>query len=154
MARPTPTTSFGSSFNAARFRTAIRNTMTMGMPNATADKATFRWTTQHTYNPQDRLDDPYTFTQTATTTTTHADVIVPVAWEFSARPSASVQTTVGEFDVSRVVITILDVDYDLVRGADLIVMGGNTYTIEFVAPPMALFEVDVFQIYCVARDES
>lgn len=154
MARPTPTTTFGSSFNASRFRTAIRNTMVMGMPNATSDQATFRWTTTHTYSPQDPLDDPYTWTQTPVTTTTHADVVVPVAWEFSARPSASLETVIGEFDSPRVIVTILDVDYELVQGADLIIMGGNTYVIEFVAPPLGLFDVSVFQIYCVARDES
>lgn len=161
MARPTPTPSFGSSFNASRFRTAIRNTMTMGMPNANADKATFRWTPRNTYNPQDPEHDPYTFTQAAINTWSHADVVVPVAWEFSARPSASLETTVGEFDMSRVVITMLDVDFATISGVqatpvlpDLVLLGGNTYIIEFVAPPVGLFDVDVYQIYCIARDES
>lgn len=154
MARPTPTVTFGAGFDAAKFRDAIRNTMVMGMANTAADEATFRWTTKNNYAPESPLHDPYTWTQATTSSVSHPDVVVPVAVEFSARPSASLETAVGEFDVSRAIITLLDVDYALIEGADLVVLGGNTYIIEFVAPPMGLFDVDVYQIYAAARDES
>lgn len=141
-------------FDAALFRSAIRSTMTMAAPNASEDRATFRWSPAKTYNPQDPAHFPYTWTETPATDVEHADVQVPVAVEFSARPAASQQTAVGEIDASRAILTVLDVDYELVRGADLVLLGQNTYDVEFVAPPIALFDVDVYQIYTIARDES
>lgn len=141
-------------FNAATFRTAIRNAMTMGLPGTTADRATFQWTSRSTYTRQDLDHNPYSWVAPPVTTTSHADVLIPVAWEFSARPTSSQQTDVGEFDATRVVITILDVDYALIVGADKVLLGGNAYEISFVAPPVGLFDVTVYTMYAVAEDES
>lgn len=141
-------------FNAANFRNVIRTTMTMGLPGATADRATFRWTTQHTYAKHDSAGVPFDLSASPVTTTTHADVQVPVAWEFQALRAASSDNAIGEFDTARAVLTLLDEDYALVAGADLVLLGQNTYDIEFVAPPIGLFEVTVYQLYCRARDES
>lgn len=141
-------------FNAATFRTAIRAAMTMGLPGTTSERATFRWTPRSTYTQQDQDHNPYTWTAAPVTTTTHADVLVPIAWTFSARPTSSMQTDIGEFDATRIEITILDVDYVLVAGADKVIMGGNTYDIEFTAPPNGLFDVTVYTMYAVAEDES
>lgn len=141
-------------FDAAAFRLAIRSTMTMAAPNATADRATFRWSPIKTFSPQDPAHNPYSFTEAPVTNVTHIDVKVPVAVEFSAPRLAAHETPLGEFDTARAIITILDDDYALVAGADLVLLGQNTYEIEFVAPPIGLFDVTVYQIYAVARDES
>lgn len=141
-------------FDAAAFRLAIRSTMTMAAPNATADRATFRWSPVKTFGTEDPGHNPYSWTATPSSTTTHADVQVPVAVEFSAPRLASKETPLGEFDTARAIITVLDVDYDLIVGADLILLGQNTYEIQFVAPPIGLFDVTVYQIYADARDES
>jgi hypothetical protein len=141
-------------FNAAAFRTAIRNTMTMGSPNNPAERATFRWKIEREFDIDDPAHKPYDWTSTPTNEITHPDVQVPVAVEFSARPSGSNQTQMGEFDTSRAVITILDEDYVKVQGADVILLGGNAYGIQFVGPPMGLFEVTVYQIFCEAVDET
>lgn len=141
-------------FNATQFRDAIHFAMNMGMPNKTADKATFRWTVKKDYAQEDAGGVPFDLTSSPIAVQAHPDVIVPVAWEFSARPSQSQIGVIGEFDSTRVQITILDTEYVQVQGADTVIMGGNTYDIQFVAPPIALFEVDVFTIYCQARDET
>lgn len=154
MARPTPTPSFGSGFNADAFRTAIRNTMVMGLPNATLEKPTFRWNTERTYAIEDPQDNPYSWDAAPVTVTAHADVQVPVAVEFAARPAGSQDTSIGQFDATRVTLTVLDVDYALIEGADIVLLGGNTYDIQFVGPPIGLFEVTVYSIYAEARDES
>lgn len=143
-----------AAFDAAVFRQSIRSTMTMGLPTADADKPTFTWSTQNQYAVESPADNPYDWTATPTSTVTHAEVRVPCAIEFSARPAGSRETALGEFDTSRVIITVLDEDYTLIEGADGVRMGGNDYIIEFVAPPMGLFEVTVYQLYCQARDES
>lgn len=143
-----------AAFDPAVFRTAIRNTMLMGIPGASQDKPTFQWSIARDYAIDDPADSPYDWTSAPTSTVVHPDIQVACAVEFSARPAGSQQTIIGEFDTSRVILTLLDEDYALVKGADLVLMGGNTYTIEFVAPPMGLFDVTVYQIYCQARDES
>lgn len=141
-------------FSPTAFRDAIHFAMNMGMPNKTADKATFRWTVKKDYSIEDAGGVPFDLTSTPVAVQAHPDVIVPVAWQFSARPSQSQTTVTGEFDSTRVEITILDEEYVQVQGADLVIMGGNTYEIQFVSPPVGLFEVDVYSIYCQARDES
>lgn len=141
-------------FNPAVFRQAIRDTMIMGLPNATAEKPTFRWNPNKTYATADPGGAPYDFTAAPVVTVAPADVQVAVAVEFSSRPAGSLETVIGEFDNSRVIITVLDEDYELIRGADEVILGGNTYDIQFVGPPLGLFEVTVYQIFAIARDES
>lgn len=148
------TDSRAAGFNPAAFRDAIRFAMHMGLPNATEERATFRWTTVRTYDTADPAGNPYDYTATPATSVAHDDVLIPVAVEFSARPAGSRDTAVGQFDSSRAVITVLDEDYALVEGADLVLLGGNTYEVEFVGPPLGLFDVTIYQLYCDARDES
>lgn len=128
--------------------------MIMGLPLSESERITFRWTPESTWAVDDPGGSPYNFAATPVSTETHADVLVPAAVEFSARLASSSGESIGDFDNSRAIITILDEDYELVRTADLVILGGNAYEIEFVAPPLGLFEVTVYQLYCVARDES
>lgn len=141
-------------FNAANFRNTIRSTMEMGLPTATADRPTFQWKTERDYAIDDPAQNPYDWTATPTSTVTHADVQVACAVEFSARPAGSVDTPLGQFDTSRVVLTLLDEDYELIEGANRVVIGGNPYEVDFIAPPTALFEVTIYTIYATAVDES
>lgn len=144
-----------SSFDAAAFRDAIRSAMRMGAPGQVADRATFRWRPVRTYSRPDSAGLPYNFNSNPVTEVVKADVVLQeVAIEFTARPAGTRDTAVGQFDTSSVVLTLLDDQYELVEGANEVLIGGNTYVVNFVAPPMALFEVDVYQIYCEARDES
>lgn len=153
MATPTDS-SFGASFNADRFRAAIRSTMEMGLPNATSERATFRWNDEATYAVEDEDHQPFDWTDTPTTEETHEDVQIPVAMEFSARPAGTLDTTVGQFDSARVILTILDTDFESVQGSDEVLLGGNSYTIDFWGPPMGLFDVTIYSVYCTATDEA
>lgn len=141
-------------FNAAAFRTAIRSTMTMGSPQNPAERATFRWKVERDYAIDDPANNPYDWTAAPTTEVANPDVQIPVAVEFSARPAGSSQTQMAEFDTSRVVLTILDEDFAKIDGADYVLLGGNTYAIQFVGPPMGLFEVTIYQMFLEAVDES
>lgn len=145
---------FAAGFDADLFRSKIRDTMLMGMPTATPQGAIFRRHEQRTYAVEDPDRNPYEWGETPTSETTFEDVQVPVAVEFSARPAGSAQTVMGEFDVSRAILTLLDVDYELVKDADEVLLGGNRYRIQFTAPPIGLFSVTVYQIYAQALDES
>ena len=153
MATPTDS-SFGAGFDATKFRNAVRSAMEMGLPNTVSERATFRWNVERTFSYQDEATNPYDWTDTPVTEVTHADVLIPVAVEFTARPAGTTDTPIGQFDTARAVVTILDTDYPDVAGADQVILGGNTYSIQFVAPPIGLFTVTVYQMYLEAVDES
>lgn len=143
-----------SGFNPAVFRAAIVDAMNMGLPTDPTERATFRWHKQQTFSTADPSGMPYDLAATPATDTTPDDVQIPCAVEFSARPAGSLETTIGEFDTSRVIITILDDHFPSIEGADEVLLGGNTYDIQFVGPPIGLFEVTVYQVFALARDES
>ncbi len=134
-------------FVAAEFREAIRFAMVMGSPNATQAKATFRWHKAQSFNPQDPAQRPYRWNEAVVTDTTHADVVLDnVAIEYHPSRTNS-GTDVGSFVPLKADMTLLDEDYALIAGADLILVGGNTWTV--VAMTMqALFSVDVHTLYC------
>lgn len=142
-------------FNAAAFRDAIHFAMNMGLPNATNERATFKWSPSSTYDQNDPNFRPYDWTSNPITTDSHDDVQIPVAAEFGLRGGAgSGDTVVGKFDQARVILTVLDTDYTEVEGADQVLLGENTYYVDFVEPPIGLFDVTIYRIHCTARDES
>lgn len=143
-------------FNAADFRTNIRFAMTMGLPNTTAERATFQWDTAKTFTKDDTGGNPFDWTASPVTTVTYPDVLIPVAVEIGGESDDN--TNVGTFDISRAVITVLDEDFELLTVNDVfcnrVLLGDNAYEIKFVAPPLGLFDVTVYQIHCLALDES
>lgn len=140
-------------FNAEEFRANIRATMLMGMPESTAERATFRWKPNKTFIKQDSGGSPFDWTSTPVTDVEHPDVQVPVALEFM-RTTDIAGTALGNFDMGRVTLTLLDVDNEQVVGADEVLLGGNTYDVLFVEPPIGLFSVAVYRWHLKARDES
>lgn len=141
-------------FDADAFRTAIVGVMTMGAAPDTSKQVIFRWSPEKTYENEDSGGNPWTWTSPPTSDNTPADVKVPCAVEFSGRPAGSQDTVIGQFDTSYVVVTLLDDQYTLVEGADLLVIDSSIYEVQFVAPPLGLFGVGVFQIHALARDEA
>ncbi len=141
-------------FDPAAFRSAIKDVMNMGLPSATEDRATFRWSAQKTFSKSDSAGAPLDFTVAPVSTVTHADVQVPVAWEFQNRLTDSASNSVGQFDESMVKLTLLDEHFALIQGADIVLLGQNEYVIQFVEPPQGLFEVTIYTIHAQARDES
>lgn len=151
MANPIDTT-FLQGFDADKFRNAIKNTMEMGSPNKTQDKATFQWAVQKRYTREDSGHAPFDFASTPLTTDAKADVQVDVAVEFT--PQTLIEGTgVGDFNVGRAILTLLDVDYEQVATADFVLLGDNKYVIEYTAPPTGLGPVDVYQMYARSVDE-
>lgn len=147
---------FGGDFDADLFRTAISNTMNMGLPEDTSERVTFRWHTDKTFGNADTAGRPYDFTATPATSVSKPDVQVPAAVEFLPGRSGGYDGTVfGNFDDKALaVITVLDSDYPSVEGCDEVILGGDTYLVKYVAPPIGLFSVTIYQIHCQALDET
>lgn len=129
----------------------IRLAMQIGAQNNEANRATFRWTTQRTYTQVDQGGDPYDWDDTPTDVDAHEDVQIDVAVEFG---SAVIDgTALGQFDTSKGEITVLGDDYPLVKGADQVIIDGNTYVINSVRS-RGLFGLDVYFLDITALDLS
>jgi hypothetical protein len=144
-----------SGFDSAVFRDAIRFAMNMGLPDSTEERITFRWTTAKTFTTADSAGKPYRWNDTPSKTVAKDDVQVPAAIEFqSAGVGGTSRTVFGEIQNSKVKVTLLDEDYALVEGADLIILDGAKYIIDFVKPPDGLFDATIYTIFATAEDEA
>lgn len=136
-------------FNADTVRTALRAAMTMGQPSDVSKQVTFRWPTQRTTaGPIDPSGIPYNLSQVPLTDITHPDTIVPAAVRHV--PGIVNDNPVGEFDPAYAVLTLVDLDYQQVVGATQVLIGGIVYDINFVAPPIGLFDFTAYEIHCRA----
>ena len=141
-------------FSASDFRTNIRFAMNMAFPNATAEQPTFKFEKTYTYPVGTKLDAdgrPLDASVSASVSQP-SDVTVPVAVEISdARPD---ETPVGTRRKVKAVLTILDEDYDQVKTAHRVLLGGDEYIISHVLPPIGLFDATIYQMVCYAVDEK
>lgn len=152
MAAPTNKT-FGAGFNADAFRDVIRSTMEMGLPNSVSERATFLWKPEVVYGGStNHAGRPLDYNSKPSTVTERDPVQIPCAVEFIDR--APDGTPIANIQNPRVVISVMDVDYPQIEGADSVLLGGNTYKINYIAPPVGLFTFTLYQIHCQAVDES
>lgn len=149
-----------ANFNAALFRDAVKFAMKMGAPEDENLRATFIWRTEKTFSKTDSSGKPWLKNAPVLLNNTPDPVLIDVAVTFIPRTTLSGGTPVGQFDTPRAIITVLDDDYALISDENGVVLpsevklGENTYTIDYVEPPVGLFSVTVYQIHCSARDES
>lgn len=146
---------FGSDFNEAEFRAAIKSTMQMGMPNAIKERATFIWKDEAAYAVSDFGGDPLDFNSP----TTSGDEIkkgkqlqVECAYETVSRVGTF--TPIGDFENPTARIYLADDAYAQVKTAWKVILGGNTYSIKYTEPPVSLFAFTLYTIYAQADDES
>lgn len=132
----------------------------MGMPTSDEEKLVWHFLPVRAYAAQDPALQPYNWTNPPTldlpgnSSVPTGTLIVDYALEFSAASSVAGQSDVGRFDTSRIVVTLLDEDYEQVREADFAMIGRVRYDITFTGPPLGMFDVTVFQVYMQARDEA
>jgi hypothetical protein len=151
MARPTDPT-FGQGFDPDLFRSAITSAMEMGLPQQVSERVTFVWTPEKSFAVADLEGNPYDFSGSPQTVVEKNPVSVPVSVEFNAsKPDG---TAIGDFGETRVILTILDIHYEQVRGADKVLIDGDTFTVDYVGPPTGLFDVTVYTLYLVSVDKT
>lgn len=143
---------FGESFNSTIFRNNIKNVMRMGAPNAVEERVTFKWPVSKTYSVKtDPTGRPYDLASETASVTEIDDVQIDCAVEILDRNPTG--TPIGEFNNPRATITVLDTDYEQIAGSSIVLIGGNTYTVNYVEP-VGLFDVTVYTIHAQAVDES
>lgn len=145
-------------FDPGGFRAAIKSTMQMGVPTDLNERLVWHFKNITSYSNQDPALKPYDWTTPPSLDvpsdpdTPTGERIVDYALEF-ARTTGQ-QSEVGAFDATRLVVTLLDVDYEQIKQADYATIGRVHYDIDYSGPPMGLFEVTVYQVFLTARDQA
>lgn len=145
-------------FDPVEFRAAIHEAMAMGMPPEVARRPTFFFPYRETHAVADSGGDPFDWTAQPVVEGEPAPegprppVQVLCAWE-TAEGGESF-TDMGTLNTDEALITFLDVDYELVRGFDRVLLDDNTYEYVKELPARGLWEVGIHQVLVRARDES
>lgn len=138
-------------FDASAVIAGLREAMTFGEPTRSDDKATFYlWSQAASGGVLDDDGVPFDTAQRPTRTT--KPVQVPCAIEYVDR--ADQGETFGLVQASRIKVTLLDPDYQKVKGFRYMSVGGDRYNYRLTEPPVALGSIDVWTVHCVAEDES
>lgn len=144
-----------SGFDAAEFRSSIQDAMLMGLPNSSSDMPTFLFEESSPVYPLgtalDENGRPYDLTIKPTSTPL-ANVKIKCAVEYGGQNSQNLES-VGEFDETKAILTVLDEDYELVKEADYVLLGTDRYQIRY-RTVIGLFNVDVWRLYLYAVDET
>ena len=149
-----------SRFDAALFRESIKFAMNMGLPADTSKRATFTWSPIKTFTGStDFGGAPLDWNQTPTTNDDPDPFRCDCAVEFS-RGGDEANPAGESLEDVRVTITILDADWTLVlangggRRPDGVEFDGSKYTVDYVAPPLGIFDVVVYSLHCRSLDEK
>lgn len=142
-------------FDPDEVRDGIRLAMQVGLPVEPADQPTFVFAP--TYAPlagSDAEGTPFDWRvgRDVPEAPARAAVKRPCAIEYSDG-SGGVEA-VGTVYSSRLILTLLDEDYEAVKGFTHVLIGGNSYTYELTEPPMGLISVGVWRIHVRADDEG
>lgn len=144
-----------TAFDADDFRTNIRATMLMGLTAEEADRPKFLFNTTETFAGEvDATGAPFDFTDTPTVSST-ASVQVLCALEWASGKNTGTEGRImGDFEEGDLVITVLDEEYEEIKGADKVEVDGTQYEIRFVQPSVGLFNVTVFSLHCTTYNQK
>lgn len=139
-------------FDPQAFVQGILTAMTIGEPTREEDKATF-------YFPADMVAEgsrdsegiPFDPSTTATPVPRRPPVRVPCAVEY--QDAEGKIENWGVLVPSKAVITLLDNEYQQVKGFSFVVIGGVKYMYSRTETPVAMVTVDVWTVHCVAEDQ-
>lgn len=138
-------------FDKARIMAGLKTAMQFGAPTRVEDQATFYKVTRTTDDvPRD--DDFIPFDPDATRTAKPTGIRVDCSVEYIDRTEITEQF--GAITPSRIEITLLDPEYQKVKGFDYVVAGGDRYNYRLTEPPVALGNIDVWTVHCDAEDEG
>jgi hypothetical protein len=142
-------------FDADAVRQGLLNAMGFGEPTRTEDKAWFyfpKMRTPATTSSTDQDGVPFDPTVQVTTADSKARLQVSCAIEYIDADGQVI--TAGEVIPSKLKITLMDAEYQQVKGFAYVVAGGDKYLYSRTEPPVALGSIDFWFVHCTAEDES
>lgn len=163
MVQPDPALGIDVNFDNDGFRNAIHFSMQMGMnPDPDRRPKFVKKSTERAYWKNDVELDPADVITGRSGEPLDPDVDVRVPDDELIEVDCAVETDegqagetgVGSFKPTKLTITLLDVDYELVRGCKELVYNGDRYIYDQEPESMGLFEVGVYVVQYKAWDES
>lgn len=148
MASPTP-----PGFDAASIIAGLKKAMTFGAAEADADQPQFYMprTNSPAVSPVDDEQVPFSVTVRPTRSTL-VKKTVDCAYEY-VDAEGKIENF-GLLNPSRVRITLLDAEYQQVKGFEYVTIGGNRFLYQKTEPPLALGSIGVWTVHCRAEDLS
>lgn len=137
-------------FDASKVIAGLHNAMGFGEATRTGDKATF-YTRTLPATTEEVDQEGLPFDPDVSRPAAVTGVAVPCAIEYFDR--AEDAESFGVVQASRVKLTLLDVDYQQIKGFTYVAAGGDKYYYARTEPPIALGSIDVWIIHCEAQDE-
>jgi hypothetical protein len=126
--------------------------MAMGSPESSDEQATFYMPTVTTWDKGvDGSNFPFDPAATKTSVTP-PPIKVDCAIEF--KNADDQQTPFGEITPAKVVITLLDEDYEQVVGFSYVLIRGEKYTYHHTEPSVGLFDATVYTVHALAETET
>lgn len=139
-------------FNPDEVRTGLRLAMNIGLPPVETDQPTFYFPrAASTTGAADEDAMPFDVTKRRVLDPPRS-VRVPCAIEYFDN-----QGKIENFGVivpSKVELTVLDEEYEKIKGFEYVVIGGSRYWYSRTATPAGLVSIGVFTIYCTAEDQT
>lgn len=140
-------------FNAAKFRADLRAVMEMGVPSGSNERITFHFPpVTTTASAHDGLSVPFDPSQHAVEVTPASTTVVCAVEFFDAGGEAF--TPFGVTKVARVVVTLFEDEYAVVKTASHVTIRGDIYRFSHEPPAYGLFDVTVHQLVYRTEGET
>lgn len=145
-------------FTADSFRADIRQTMFMALPDDTTLRPVFLFPDERTVTNPDVDGEPWDWDQTpqgpepGRVTCGLGTGQVVCVWEPLGETRRPITVALGDFEPDRLVITVLDVDWALIDGFNVVAFPRGRYRYEKRIPDRGLFDVTVYQVHVIAED--
>lgn len=141
-------------FDASEFREGIWTAMAVGLPPALEDQPAFVKPAPPLQDGHERDTDgvPLNWQNPRQKDGQDTVVQVPCAIEFFDGGGQIVNF--GSLAATKIVCTLLDEDYEMVKGFSYVVIGGNKYLYERTEPPIGMVDVAIWRIHCITDDEG
>lgn len=140
------------SFDEAAFTDGILTAMAVGTPPDPADRAVFVFA--DTTTVAGSVDDggvPFDVAATPTRTPGQEIFNVPCAIEYI--DVAGQVADLGILQPTKIKVTLLDEQYELVKGFDHVRIAGDRYYYRKTEPPTGMVTKTVYVIHCAAEDD-
>ncbi len=150
-----------SRFDAAKVRSALHFAMSMAFPGDTSKQITWLWKPSRTFNKTaDSGGQPFDWTAADIKTEVDIEpmtVLCALNFKLDNSPARVGGTALGIMNVASGTVTMLDVDHDALvahggRFPDQAKWDDGIYNVQITAPPYALFDMTVWDVYIQAPD--
>lgn len=140
-------------FDATKIMDGLHRAMGFGEATRAGDKATFYLRHPSTLSNAGEVDsEGLPFDPAVQRTSSMTPVVVPCAIEYFDR--AENADTYGVMQSTKIMLTLLDPDYQKVKGFAYVAAGGDKYYYAKTEPPVALGSIDVWIVHCNSQDET